>query len=138
MADVIHLELVVPSRVVAQAEVSEVEAPGLDGEFGVLPGHAYYISALKPGEVRFRQGDRITRYVVGRGFAEVGPDHATILADFAEEAGSLNAGEIQEALDRDEARLKSLSAGDPEAAVLIDRMERNQARLAVASSSSSH
>lgn len=132
MADNIQLELVTPTQVVAHAEVSEVEAPGATGEFGVLPGHAFYISVLKPGEVRFREGGRMRYFAIGRGFAEVGPDRAVILTDAAEESTSLSADDLQEALRRDENSLKALPPGDSQAVVVMDRIERNRARLAVA------
>ena len=67
--------------------------------------------------------------MIGRGFAEVGADHAVILTDTAEEVGTLNAGDIQAALQRDEERLRTLSSAEGDYAVLLDRIERNRARL---------
>ncbi len=132
MTENIHLELVTPTRLVAKMEVSEVQAPGVEGEFGVLPGHTVFITLLRPGEVRFREGEHMRHFVVGRGFAEVGPDHVTILTDSAEETSTLNAGELRQILERDEARLKTLASDDPETALVFDRVERNRARLAAA------
>ncbi|MFM7200323.1 MAG: ATP synthase F1 subunit epsilon [Myxococcota bacterium] len=130
MADSIKLELVTPTKVAAEVQVSEVIATAVDGEFGVLPGHALYIAQLKPGEVRFREKDQVKSFVVGRGFAEVGPERVVILTDSAEEPASLNAATIKAELAKDEERLKNLQPSDPDHAVLTDRTERNQARLA--------
>lgn len=130
MADLLKLELITPTKVVAQVEVSEVYAPGADGEFGVLPGHALFISQLRPGELRYKEAEQSKTMVIGRGFADVGPDRVTILTDTAEEPTSLNAGSIKAELERDESKAKDLPSSDPEAAVLADRIERNRARLA--------
>ena len=130
MANTLRLELVTPTKVVAEIETSEVVATAADGEFGVLPGHALYIAQLRPGEVRYKDAEGQQTLVIGRGFADVGPDRVTILTDSAEKVSELNPVTIKTELERDEEKVKSLLDSDGEHAVLTDRIERNRARLA--------
>lgn len=83
MAQTIHLEVVTPNGVAVRAEVDQVEAPSVLGEFGVLPGHLPLLAALKAGVVRYRSAGKITVLAVGPGFAEAGPDRVTVLTDLA-------------------------------------------------------
>ena len=87
MSDKIQLEIVTPRGRALLAEVDEVTAPSVDGEFGVLPGHLPVLAALRTGIVTYRQGAESTRCAVGPGFAEAGPDKLVILTDeYAERA----------------------------------------------------
>lgn len=133
MVDKYRLEVVTPKRIVAETDVLEVVAPGELGEFGILPGHTEYLSLLRPGEVRLKEEGGERYFAVGRGFAEAGPARLTILTEFAEEAKDLDPEEIRRELSHDQSRLKSVDPTDSEYVVLTDRIERNQARLAVAS-----
>ena len=83
MADKLQFDLVSPERAVASLQVEMVEAPGSEGIFGVLPGHAPFMSVLAPGVVKYKEGDKETRIFVRGGFAEVTPDGLTILAEEA-------------------------------------------------------
>lgn len=76
-------ELVSPSRLVFSGEVEQVDVPGAEGDFGVLPGHAPFISTLRPGILTIRSGGDAKRYFVRDGFAEVNPDGLTVLAETA-------------------------------------------------------
>ena len=83
MADKLHFSLVAPEREVFNGEVDQVDAPGVEGDFGVLAGHAPLIAALRPGiMIIYREGGEI-RVVVNGGFAEVNPQGLTVLADMA-------------------------------------------------------
>jgi F-type H+-transporting ATPase subunit epsilon len=77
-----HFDLVSPSELVFSGEVEQVDVPGLEGDFGVLAGHAPVVATLKPGVVTVLGDGARKRYVVLGGFAEVSPDGLTILADF--------------------------------------------------------
>jgi F-type H+-transporting ATPase subunit epsilon len=79
MADSIRLEIVTPRGLALTATVSEVTAPSVEGEFGVLPGHLPLLAALRTGIVSYRQGNETRRCAVGSGFAEAGPDKLVIL-----------------------------------------------------------
>lgn len=86
MAGKLHFSLVSPEREVYAGEVDQVIAPGVEGEFGVLAGHAPFMTALKEGHVRVHNDGRITVFEVRGGFADVTPEGLTILAEHATEA----------------------------------------------------
>ena len=77
-----HFDLVSPSKLVFSGEVEQVDVPGLEGDFGVLAGHAPLVATLKPGIITVFGSGEPQRYVVLGGFAEVSPESLTILADF--------------------------------------------------------
>lgn len=78
-----HFDLVSPEKLLFSGEVSQVDVPGSEGEFGVLAGHAPLVATLRPGIlVIYGEGGEL-RVVVNGGFAEVGPAGLTVLADLA-------------------------------------------------------
>lgn len=81
MAETIQFDLVAPERRMATGAAASVTAPGAEGDFTALPGHAPYLSTLRPGVVTATIGGEVKRYVVFGGFAEIGPDRCTVLAD---------------------------------------------------------
>ena len=86
MADKLHFSLVSPERELFSGLVDQVDAPGSEGDFGVLAGHAPFMTALKEGQVRVHDGNRVTVFEVRGGFADVTPEGLTILAEHAVEA----------------------------------------------------
>jgi F-type H+-transporting ATPase subunit epsilon len=78
-----HFELVSPERLLFAGEVTQVDVPGEEGEFGVLAGHAPYIATLKPGLLTIHGDGAPQRIVVRGGFAEVSPTGLTVLAEQA-------------------------------------------------------
>src|SRR6266404_2295610 len=83
MADRITLEVATPSRLVIAEQVDEVVVPGIEGYFGVLPGHAALLSTLGIGELTYRIGREERHAAVAGGFAEVRNDKVIVLADTA-------------------------------------------------------
>jgi F-type H+-transporting ATPase subunit epsilon len=80
----LHFEFVSPENVLFSGDVDQVDLPGIEGDLGVLPGHAPMVTTLRPGVVTIiREGRRESVVVVG-GFAEMGPAGLTVLADRAE------------------------------------------------------
>ena len=77
----IELQIVTPDRMLVQEHVDEVEIPGVDGYFGVLPGHTPLLSTLKDGDLWYRKGTEKTHVPISGGFVEVLPDRVTILAE---------------------------------------------------------
>ncbi len=86
----LSLEIVTPDRAIVQEQVDEVEIPGSEGFFGVLPGHTPLLASLKAGELWYRKGQDKFYLFVAFGFAEVLPDRVTILADTAERAEEID------------------------------------------------
>lgn len=77
----LQLQVITPSRVIVDELVDEVVAPGVLGEFGVLPGHVPFITLLAEGEVRYRKGSSEQKLTVEGGLAEVRDNKVTILTD---------------------------------------------------------
>src|SRR5213594_2526821 len=86
MAGKLLLEVVTPDHLLLSQQVDEVIAPGTEGEFGVLPGHAHFLSTLTIGDLRYRVGEVTSHMSVLWGFAQVTPTRVTILAEIAERA----------------------------------------------------
>lgn len=85
MADKLRLKIITPDSLVFDGEVEEIVAPGELGEFGVLPGHVPFLSALFPGRLRFRaEGSGETVFIVHGGLADVKDDTVSVLTDLAE------------------------------------------------------
>lgn len=103
----LRLEIVTPDRVVLEANVDYVGAPGVDGEFGVLPGHIPLLSALAIGELYYRQGQDTRWVFVAGGFAEVADDRMSILAEAAELAPDIDVERAKKAMERARARLEA-------------------------------
>ena len=79
-----HFDLVSPERLLISSDVAQVDVPGSEGDFGVLAGHAPLVTTMRPGIlVIYRDGQDPMRIVINGGFAEVGPNGLTVLADTA-------------------------------------------------------
>jgi F-type H+-transporting ATPase subunit epsilon len=108
----LQLQIVSADRSIVNETVDEVQVPGSEGYFGVLPGHTPLLALLGTGELWYRQGAE-KRYVsLAFGFAEVQPDSVTILAQIAERADEIDVARAEAARRRAEARLSSLSTTD--------------------------
>ena len=81
MADKLHFSLVAPEREVISGEVDRVDAPGAEGDFGVLAGHAPFMTALREGRVTVVNGAETRVYDVQGGFADVTASGLIILAE---------------------------------------------------------
>jgi F-type H+-transporting ATPase subunit epsilon len=101
----IDLQIVTPDRLIVQDQVDEVEVPGSEGYFGVLPGHTPLLASLAVGELWYRKGQEKTFLSIAYGFAEVLPDRVTILARLAERAEEIDAERAEAARRRAEERL---------------------------------
>src|SRR3954453_6290118 len=80
----IVLDVVTPDRSLVHERVDEVQLPGTDGAFGVLPGHAPMLAALQPGELWYRKGAEKQFLSIEFGVAEVLSDRVTVMATLAQ------------------------------------------------------
>lgn len=108
MADTLHFSLVSPERELFSGDVKQVDAPGVEGEFGVLPKHAPFMTVLKPGVVRIHDDSGVTPVFVRGGFADITPAGLTILAEEAVRLADVDAAN----LDAEIAKVRS-DAADP-------------------------
>ena len=94
MAEKLHFSLVSPEREMFSGEVDQVDAPGSEGMFGVLPMHAPFMTTLRRGAVTVFQDGDTKRIFVRGGFADVTPDGLTILAEEAIELEKVDAADV--------------------------------------------
>ena len=114
----IELQIVRPDRLLVHEQVDEVEIPGSEGYFGVLPGHTPMLAALAIGEMWYRKGQEKTYLALAFGFAEVLPDRVTILARIAEIGHEIDIARAEDAFKRAQAQ-----------AIQKEHVDYEQARL---------
>jgi F-type H+-transporting ATPase subunit epsilon len=100
----ITLEIVTPDRSLVTAQVDELQLPGSEGYFGVLPGHTPMLATLKIGEMWYRIGQEMHYLAIAFGFVEVLPERVTVLAQIAERAEEIDVTRAQAAKQRAEER----------------------------------
>ena len=132
MAEKLKLEMVTPYRKILSEEVDEITATGSLGEFGVLPGHAPLLTALKVGEFSYKQTGVVYHLAVNWGYFEVENDTVTILVETAERADEIDLARAKAALARAEMELKKLSQEDKNFRVYEAALERAVIRMQVA------
>lgn len=132
MADKLHFDLVSPERRLFAGNVDQVVVPGEEGDFGVLPNHAPFMSVIRPGAITVIDGGAETRTFIHGGFAEVTPAGLTILAEEAIAVADIDADQL--AQDLSNAREDVTAAKDDEqrehAAALVAKYEAMQAVVA--------
>jgi F-type H+-transporting ATPase subunit epsilon len=102
---IVQLRIVSADRSLVDEQVDEVEIPGSDGYFGVLPGHTPLLALLGAGELWYRQGQEKRYLSIAFGFAEVQPEQVTILAEVAERPDEIDVPRAEAAKRRAEERL---------------------------------
>jgi F-type H+-transporting ATPase subunit epsilon len=126
----LQLDITTPQGSVFSGEVDEITATGSEGEFGVLPGHAPYITTLKSGALSLMADGKTEYYFVSWGYAEVGPDTVAILADSAEHATDID---VERARDAHERAIVAMDHEDEEKFAAAEaELERAAARIHVA------
>jgi F-type H+-transporting ATPase subunit epsilon len=125
----IQVDILTPKRQAFSGPANEVRAPGWEGEFGVLPGHAALLSLLRGGICTVVTDKGEQRFVVGRGFAEVGPGHVTLLTDVAEPVEGVDKAAAQREIEAAEQAMASLSVESAEFKLAEERLEVARARL---------
>jgi len=101
----LQLQIVSADRSLVNETVDEVEVPGAEGYFGVLPGHTPLLAVLGTGELWYRSGPDKKFFAIACGFAEVQPDRVTILAQIAEPAEEIDIARAEAAKKRAEERI---------------------------------
>jgi F-type H+-transporting ATPase subunit epsilon len=132
VADRLTLEIATPTRLLVSEQVDEVIAPGSQGYFGVLPGHAPFLTTLGVGDLTYRIGAAEHHLALAGGFAEVRNDKVIVLADAAERPEDIDRARAERARERAERRLAG-RGDDPEVdyARALQALMRALTRLAV-------
>jgi len=113
MADKLHFDLVSPERRLFAGQVDQVVVPGEEGDFGVLPNHAPFMSVIRPGAIAVMNDGETQRTFIHGGFAEVTPAGLTILAEEAIPVSEIDADSLAD--DLSNAREDVATAKDEEA-----------------------
>ncbi len=129
MADKVEFELVSPEKVLVSRGVDMVVVPGEEGDFGVLPGHALFLSGVRTGVIEVYDGDTVSdRIFVAGGFAEVTGERCTVLAEEA-----INLAEVDrvvvEARIKDNEQAISIAGPDEDVALYKDDLGIGRALL---------
>src|SRR5256712_13451960 len=127
----ILLEIGTPDKILLSKEVDEVICPGADGDFGVLPGHCQFPSALRVGELQYRIGEARHSYWVMWGFADVTPTRVPVLAEVAEKAEDIDIESAQAKVLEAEAKVAAGGSRDDMEAALTS-LEKARLRKKVA------
>jgi F-type H+-transporting ATPase subunit epsilon len=126
------LRLITPTRLLVEAEVEEVTAPGSAGEFGVLPEHVNFVSQLDSGILVYVERGVHKRVVVYGGYAEVLDDVVTVLADDAELPEDIDIAKARADLARLDRELTAESDHPDRVTELLREKRHTEARLAAA------
>ena len=113
MADKVAFELVSPDRLLMSVEADSVAMPGMEGDFGVLPGHAPLISALRAGVIEVEgAGDAPNRVYIAGGFAEVAADRLVVLAEEAVVVADMDRAEVEQRIEDANEELSNAEEGE--------------------------
>jgi F-type H+-transporting ATPase subunit epsilon len=126
-----HFDLVSPEKVLFSGEVSQVDVPGSEGDFGVLAAHAPLVTTLRPGILVIYSERDAQRIVVDGGFAEVGPAGLTVLANLAVPVDEFDVAELAGVIKDTEEDVADETEGwkRDKLAQKLDRLKALQAAL---------
>lgn len=129
-----QIEIVTPYQHIVSDEAEELYAYGPKGEFGILPGHAHYVTPLNTGRLFYQKQGRKQSFVVEGGFMEVFGDKIHVLANHVEKPEQIDVTKTKVELEKIEKRLAQESLDPAEFEQLLRFRDKEQARLQVASS----
>ncbi|MBI5265522.1 MAG: F0F1 ATP synthase subunit epsilon [Bradyrhizobium sp.] len=125
-----HFDLVSPEKLAYSGEVDQVDIPGLEGDFGVLAGHAPVIAALRPGILTVRTAGKHERIIVLGGLAEVSDKGLTVLTDVAHSLDDLDRAQFAETIAEMEAKLSEKEGSEFDHAIeRLDHYKSIQTQL---------
>lgn len=131
----VQVEIVTPQRKVFQGEVDILIARGVEGELGVMAGHAPLVTPLKTAPIRLKRGNEETLIAVSGGFLEVRPEKVNVLADTAELPEEIDVEQAKQAKTTHENALAGLNKNDPDYSIHKQALELAEVRLQVAEKS---
>lgn len=127
----LHLEVVTPERKLVDRDVKYISAPGIDGEFGILPGHTEFFTILGSGEIGFEDDKGMHFLAVSWGYVEVKPESVVILAENAELAEEIDKDRAVRERDEWDTKLKELVPGDEYYELYKSKYDRASTRVEV-------
>jgi F-type H+-transporting ATPase subunit epsilon len=112
-----HFDLVSPEKLAFSGEVDQVDVPGVEGDFGVLAGHAPVVAAIRPGILTITTGGKHEKIIVLGGLAEVSDKGLTVLADVATSVKELDRAQFAESISEMEAKLAEKEGSELDRAI---------------------
>src|SRR6202020_290132 len=112
-----HFDLVSPEKLAFSGEVDQVDVPGVEGDFGVLAGHAPVVAAIRPGILTVTTGSTHEKIIVLGGLAEVSEKGLTVLADVATSLEVLDRAKFADKISDMEEKLKEKEGSELDRAV---------------------
>jgi F-type H+-transporting ATPase subunit epsilon len=112
-----HFDLVSPEKLAFSGEVDQVDIPGIEGDFGVLAGHAPVVAAIRPGILTVTTAGKHEKIIVLGGLAEVSDNRLTVLADVAHSLADLDRAQFAETIAEMEAKLSEKEGSELDHAV---------------------
>jgi F-type H+-transporting ATPase subunit epsilon len=128
----LHVRVLTAQQRIFDGEAEMVNAPGADGQLGILPRHAPLLTTLALGELRVRHAGVDEGIFVAGGFLEVNDNVVTVLADDAERASEIDESHAEDARRRAQELLTRHELGSEAAALAAMQLERAVGRLRVA------
>lgn len=127
---IFHFDLVSPEKLAFSGEVDQVDIPGVEGDFGVLAGHAPVVAAIRPGILTVTSGGRHEKIIVLGGLAEVSEKGLTVLADVATSLAELDRARFAETISEMEEGLKEHEGSELDQAIeRLDHFKSIQQQL---------
>ncbi|MDA9436146.1 F0F1 ATP synthase subunit epsilon [Bradyrhizobium sp. CCBAU 51627] len=125
-----HFDLVSPEKLAFSGEVDQVDIPGVEGDFGVLAGHAPVVAAIRPGILTVTTAGRHEKIIVLGGLAEVSDKGLTVLADVATSLAELDRAQFAETISEMEENLKEHEGDELDQAIArLDHYKSIQQQL---------
>jgi F-type H+-transporting ATPase subunit epsilon len=125
-----HFDLVSPEKLAFSGEVDQVDVPGVEGDFGVLAGHAPVVAAIRPGILTVMAGGAEQKIIVLGGLAEVSEKGLTVLADVATSLADLDKNAFADKISDMEAKLAEKEGSELDRAVeRLDHFKSIQGQL---------
>ena len=112
-----HFDLVSPEKLAFSGEVDQVDIPGVEGDFGVLAGHAPVVAAIRPGILTVTTGGKHEKIIVLGGIAEVSDKGLTVLADVATSLQDLDKSGFAETISGMESKLTEKEGSELDRAI---------------------
>ena len=112
-----HFDLVSPEKLAFSGEVDQVDVPGVEGDFGVLAGHAPVVATIRPGILTVTTGGQHQKIIVLGGLAEVSDKGLTVLADVATSIADIDKTAFADQITNMEAKLAEKEGSELDRAI---------------------
>ncbi len=130
MAKLMQIDIVTPEKKIFDGKIKELTAPGINGEFGVLPDHAPFATVLEPGVITlFLENGTQDMMAVSGGYIEVTREKVVLLVETAEHAEEVDVDTLKRRKDEKERLLKSKTKDDVDFDAIQVSLMREMARL---------